>query len=272
MRRASKDDSRAVFTHGPRGESRERVRGQRAGTQIRRAADVRPRVDARRLDTFSAADFRFVPGRGPDGEPEAARAGARRRGPLLLGGARAGSGPGGDEAHRRRDARRELGVPRELPPDALVASGTPKDHRALRRRHAAREVPPVALFQPDAALPFSDSAKRAEDDHRAPQGFKSEPRAPVPDVRHGGILRGVPLERQVRQAAFFAHLLPRRDARAAQVSRTGNQHPVRLQRHGLFRVGRCLEGVPGRVRRDALGRAQVPHIRGELRRKSHRRN
>ena len=36
------------------------------------------------------------------------------------------------------DARRELGVFGELPPDALVAARAAEDHRALRRRDAAR--------------------------------------------------------------------------------------------------------------------------------------
>ncbi len=60
-----------------------------------------------------------------------------------------------------------------------------------------------------------------------------------------------------------------RAAGAAQVPHAGPQHPLRLQRHGLWRERRPAQVVPRLVRADAVGRAQVPHRRGQLRRARH---
>jgi hypothetical protein len=129
-------------------------------------------------DSTPGAPLIFVLSPGVDPTANLAQLAATKVGrrQVALGGARARAGAGGDQAHQRGVRRGQLGVPRELPPDADVAPRAAEDHRALRGRDAARGLQALALLQPDAALPAGHLTARAEDDHGTAQGSPSQPR------------------------------------------------------------------------------------------------
>ena len=136
---------------------------------------------------------------------------------VALGCAGSRPGAGGHQAHRRGVRGGQLGVPRELPPDADVAPRAAEDYRTVRGRATSRELQAVALVQPDASLPAGDFTAGFEDDHRAPQGSSRQPVSPVPDVRHAGVVRRVHVAEEVRETAVRADVLPRGHAGATKV-------------------------------------------------------
>mmetsp|Transcript_5672 Transcript_5672/g.19273 ORF Transcript_5672/g.19273 Transcript_5672/m.19273 type:complete len:414 (-) Transcript_5672:737-1978(-) len=270
VQRAPAHGFRALPPPRPRHVRGHELRLQLAREALRGAASPQPRGDALGLDRAHPAHLRALAGRGPHAGAADPGHGEGSWGQVLLRGARAGAGPPGHQAYRRRRPRRDMGVPRQLPPHDQLAAHARQDDRGLCGAQAQPGLPPVALVLAHAGVPHRDLAARREDDDGAAQGAPREPAPPVRHHQRGELLR-VQDPPQVLQADLLPDVLPRRAPRAPQVPQPGHQHPVRLQRHRLQGQRRPAQVVPGRVRGHALGRPQVPHRRGQLRRARDRR-
>mmetsp|Transcript_9207 Transcript_9207/g.20103 ORF Transcript_9207/g.20103 Transcript_9207/m.20103 type:complete len:359 (-) Transcript_9207:619-1695(-) len=132
------------------------------------------------------------------------------------------------------------------------------------RRLGAQGFPPLADLHALQGVPLERPAELGEDDQRAPQGPEGQPAQRLLQAQQRDAQRDQQAQ-QLQKAALRPVLLPRSRAGKAPFRTHGVEHSVRIQRHGSGHLQGAAGAVPGPVRRNALGGAQLPDVVYQLR-------